>query len=922
MWPDALYPQGLVSFSNQLSSTSVRKMMQDSYDNVWISTFNGLNRYDGSKINVYCHSDSNSSSLAHNICSALFELEPGKVMVGSDIGVQIYSYDTDSFTQVPLVMQNGDTIHAHVSQIVRRRDNTVIACTMSKGLFSYDGMCFHELTLPFVKYVPMGVMEDPTGTFWVYDTQGNIYRDNLFVGYVENIRDLVSSTSGRVYACSLSDGLKLFDNAERTFVDAPGAVSDCAIWSMRPIDKDRVLLCTDGDGLYVYDENVRNCYRPEIRIYEYPIETSNVKDAFVDSFGNMWVAIYWKGVVVQPAESSVFHYIGRRSVTRNTIGVNCVTSIARSGKDMLWVGTDHEGLYHIKSDGTEGRHYGNGSLENMPSTVMKVFEDCEGNVWLGSSVDGVFLMDMEGGSCTPLENIAAGADELKSCFDIVQDSDGDIWMSSNGTGLFRLEHNSHKWKLTRYRNLLTNDYSRALLVYGSWLLVGTSDGLDILQKSDGQLVHKFHLLQKTSLNCLKMSNDGSVWTATSTGLYKIRFDTYGAKILERYSVDNGLPNNMVLAVEPVSEGKLWISTDKGLALIDAIDGEILSYTAADGLENEQFSGRASLNVDGDLYFGGINGITFFSSKNIVSKHSLDCIPGKIRIVSLNIGGRPITVLDKTRGKQMTETWVPNAKSVRLPMIYNAFSLELSTMNVCETHQSFSYSLDSSEWVELAEGQNHVALAGLRAGEHIISVRESGSGECSLNVRIMPAWYQSPVAIALYIYLVVSILLLICMLFIQRKKSEQNEEKHNLEVEEVRRIHRQEVEKVRNIKRVEELDIESPDDHLMRRVMDVINSNLSNPELDVEFIAERVGISRVQLYRRIKGITNSTPHELLAEIRFNEAKRLLTEKKRDISDVSNSLGFKSLSSFSSAFKNHFGVSPSDYMKDIHTQKSDN
>lgn len=889
-------------------------MMLDSRDNVWISTFDGLNRYDGSKINVYYHVDDDANSLSHNSCTSLFELEPGRVMVGHDKGVQIYSYDTDGFSVVPLILRNSDTISAHVTEIIRRKDNTVICCTSHYGLFCYDGSFFRELETPGMESVPIGMMEDATGRLWLFDSQGDVFVNAQYVGHVSGIKKLLSSTSGRVYACSSQEGLRYFDTGNHVFAAVPGYEMDCQLWTARAIDDDRLLLCTDGSGLWVYDEVSDACFRPEIRTYEYSFEHSNVKDALVDSFGNIWVGVFWRGVIVQPAELSAFQYIGRRSASRNTIGNNCVTSIAVcEGADSLWVGTDHGGLYQICSDGSGGRHYGADELQGMPSTVMKVFQDRSSNIWIGTSVEGVFIMDRKRGKCISLDDLTGSTSKLFSCFDMIQDSDNSIWLASNGSGLYRLSENSGRWELRDYSRLLNNEYARALLIHGDLLYVGTSNGLDIIHKSDSTLESKFHVLTKSSVNCLKMSIDGTVLVATNTGLYRLRCIDNTVEILNRYYSGNGLSNDMVLAMEQVQGGKLWVSTDRGLSLIDLATGAISIFSTSDGLQYEQFSGRASVNCNGRLYFGGINGIAMFRNSSHLYDTGYGTIPGKVRIVSLTIGGNSVNVCDRLQGKVIIDDWISVTQSVRLPLKFNTFGLELSTMNVCETHPVYSYSVDGKEWVNLASGQHHINFTALKSGTHSISVREQGSGECSIRVRVLPAWYESPVAIVSFIVLVVSVVVLALLLRKQHRKAIIREAEHLQKVEEEREIHKQEVERVRNFRRVEELDVDSPDDLLMRRVMAVINSNLSNTELDVEFIASHVGLSRVQLYRRIKEITDMTPHEFLSDIRFKEAKRLLSENSHDITDISEALGFKSLSSFSSAFKSYTGMTPTDYMK---------
>ena len=108
-------------------------------------------------------------------------------------------------------------------------------------------------------------------------------------------------------------------------------------------------------------------------------------------------------------------------------------------------------------------------------------------------------------------------------------------------------------------------------------------------------------------------------------------------------------------------------------------------------------------------------------------------------------------------------------------------------------------------------------------------------------------------------------------------------------------------------------MESPDEHLMNRVMKVINENLSNSEVSVEDIADKVGISRVHFYRKMKELTGQAPREFIKYVRLKEAARLLSEKHLDVTTVSYTVGFKSQTSFSTSFKALYGLTPTEWMK---------
>lgn len=112
-------------------------------------------------------------------------------------------------------------------------------------------------------------------------------------------------------------------------------------------------------------------------------------------------------------------------------------------------------------------------------------------------------------------------------------------------------------------------------------------------------------------------------------------------------------------------------------------------------------------------------------------------------------------------------------------------------------------------------------------------------------------------------------------------------------------------------RVENIKVKDNDEVLMERVMRVVNARMSDPDFNVEVLADEVGLSRAQLHRRLKDITGIASGQFLRNLRMEQAARLLREGKVNISQVAYSVGYADQAQFSTAFKTHFGQSPSEY-----------
>jgi len=108
-------------------------------------------------------------------------------------------------------------------------------------------------------------------------------------------------------------------------------------------------------------------------------------------------------------------------------------------------------------------------------------------------------------------------------------------------------------------------------------------------------------------------------------------------------------------------------------------------------------------------------------------------------------------------------------------------------------------------------------------------------------------------------------------------------------------------------------LSSPDERFLQKAIEVVENNISDPDLDIERFASEIGVSRMQLYRKLDALTEMTVKEFVRNIRLKRAAQLLVQKKMNISEVAYAVGFKDLSHFRKCFKQEFNMSASDYVE---------
>jgi len=116
----------------------------------------------------------------------------------------------------------------------------------------------------------------------------------------------------------------------------------------------------------------------------------------------------------------------------------------------------------------------------------------------------------------------------------------------------------------------------------------------------------------------------------------------------------------------------------------------------------------------------------------------------------------------------------------------------------------------------------------------------------------------------------------------------------------------------NIYRVEpESKFGNQEQTFITKMNDIIKKNVENPKFSVEDLADKLGVSRVQLYRKVKAIIGINISDHINNVKLEKAAELLKSNEMNISEIAYSLGFSSPNYFSTAFKNKFGISPKEY-----------
>ena len=745
--------------SRGLSNSQIQTLYEDSRHNIWITTRNGLNRFDGVKMNVYRHSAKDSTSLLHDITTCVFEYDRQHLFVGTDAGLQVYDYDRDEFKNVRCYDLTGKQVPTHVINMVRLRSGKIYACIGGEGVARVerkgDGNFVARITREFNTdddMSPIQVYEDRYGTVWVISSGGHLFkkvRDKMVkVGDVGNFRNMCESSSGRLFVCSFTEGLYELERDKLRLVRVGDDKSVFNIWSISPWSDGRVFICSDGGGLKVYDENSGVVSQTTIHSTEFNLVNSNIKDVLCDSYGNIWIGVYWKGVIRKPIYQSPFEYVGKLSITKNSIGANSVTAMSPASDGEIWIATDNCGLSKMTADGTASLNWSPSVTENMPSTINAICTDDEnGRIWLGSYAEGLRIMDAKTHRISKVERY------VPHVFDIKKDGVGGVWIATLSNGVYH--YNPGTREMINYvsshdkgHGKIGNVYISCLQTRDNMLYVGLSDALEVYRISgDMSLTLKKKVLSSTYINDI-VFHGNKILVATNKGLYVIN-DKFEAE--SHYDVDKGLSNNVVNSIE-ICDGCVWLSTDNGLSRLDLKTGTFNNFFAEDGLQDNEFGVRTSMRLGETLYFGGISGLNYFED-NKVSNYTPNK-EFKLRLVDLYVSGKRVYKGDESGYNSILSSNIDDAERVNLAYSDNHFTLEMVADGVGNHSVIYEYSIDGHEWTSQNIQSNSISVSYLKTGEHTLRLRarcnQSLSEERQIVVIVHSPWYSSVWACCVYL----------------------------------------------------------------------------------------------------------------------------------------------------------------------------
>ena len=787
----------LFNTDNGLSSCFVGHVYQDHDGFIWVSTRNGLNRYDGYNFKVFKIGLPGCDGMKSNYINVVLQSKEKTLFVGNNRGIQ--TYYNDSFHDVSLYDNNGEKVISFVKSILELHDGTILIGTSGNGVFKVKDINTATSYEPTKSILGVKKMfEDSQKRIWML-TETNevlVIKNNKILQHLYKnnnnliFTDICEDSNGRIFISTYDQGIYAqkvpsldFDQVKGTEGRHVGALY---------LRRDgKIMVGFDGDGIAILDPYTLSMqYHP---YYSYQVDMRHCKAcSFVeDRAGNLWVGILQKGVFMQSEAFTGFNYAGYKLGNRNPIGDCCVVSAFIDKKGNSWIGTDRDGLYVLDNEHKQICHF------EKPLTVLSIRQDEQGRVWLGSYMSGLGYVDEN----YVFHSVKVGDFDRLHVFGVEDDYKGNLWLATMGNGLIRYNKETGEIRQfianpecgrKRKLNALTNGYISSISMSNdkNKVILATTMGLCCYDIKNNSWVNTFgvNVLQYgINVRTVMQDDNDMIWYGTDNGLYGYDMRTRKTVVFDE---TKGLPDKGIASIIRDKGKWLWVATNHGLCKIDTKSGQVGScYYVDDGLQSNEFSdGAASVGPDGSLLFGGVGGITWFNTAAVDARKW----NATVQITNLIVNGNDISAGEESGFYTITDEPVMMSNHFDLASSDNTFSIQLSTLTYdAPEHISYAYSINGEEWNYLKPGQNEINFSHIPPATYRFKVKALKNGQESeikeFVISIHAPWYMTRIAYLFYFIIFVG---LVYLYFKYRKRDERErlmmqEHKHAEELNEAK-----------------------------------------------------------------------------------------------------------------------------------------
>jgi signal transduction histidine kinase/ligand-binding sensor domain-containing protein/DNA-binding response OmpR family regulator len=763
-----------------LSNNTVSAICQDSDGLMWLGTYDGLNSYDGNNFKKFRNRTDDPHSLLNNVISAVAADQQTNIWVGTHKGLCIYNRQTESFSPAwytirypkRFTLGAGKILGNHISSITKTATGNMLVGAVAAGLIIYAPNKTAGIQVPvelkrtrITNYTANAIFVSKDAQIWVAVENTGLFlldekAEKLIwqCGLPGIVNSIISGNDGTLLL-GTENGLYTYHISSR-HMTGYALEKERVSYNVQALCLDSaglLWIASDGNGLAIAD---RKTGRLQPLSYytrgEQALSSNAIYTITEDNLGRKWIGTTRGGINIADNQALPFRTIRKNPTGNTTIADNFIFSFCETSQHKIWIGSDGGGISIWNKE--ENRFE-----KNIPCTdaatgitnnkITSIVENNEGNILVGTYGSGIFMTDQQGRYFRPVGSTVTRTLSTLT-WRLYKNSKGEIFAGTiNNAADGLLRYDTQKKDFVPVKNslpsvLAVTEDSKSRLWMGSFseLRCLDANGKILLQRTIGTEIRDIHA-----------ARDGSTWIGTQ-GQGLLHYQENGR--WTAYTEKDGLCNNNVLNILEDASGNIWVSTLSGLSKFAVATKTFENFSAADGLQSNQFYYNAALKLlSGEFIFGGIKGFNLFNPDSMAIAHTV--------FPPLTITG--IQVLNNTifpDNSFLTGKSLPHISRIILPLEKAHLTLHYSALEYSLPSKiKYAYYLEGWDktWNDVGDIKT-ASYSLLQEGHYILHLKCTNAYgkwnpvEKIIHITILPPWYRTWWAYTLYMFVLLIALL--------------------------------------------------------------------------------------------------------------------------------------------------------------------
>jgi ligand-binding sensor domain-containing protein len=746
-----------------LTQQVVRSISQDNYGFVWIGTENGLNRFDGYDFRNYYNDSDKENALPGNFIYALYPCSDGGMWIGTNNnGLAKYNPDTDDFESFDLRTDNGASNHRILSLYEDAYRNLWIG-TYTGGLYfhTYGSNKIQKAITPsnsieLSSTTIVKIIGGNRNDLWLRSSKGLInyslknkeIKEYNFGSEIVNLdmKDALHYDGNYIWTCT-SEGLVRFhmDTKKHELIKITSIKSNNLVYpvAIEAYDSNHLWLASNSGLILFNKENYSIKEYAKKSLHESNEEQQLFVSLWTDKTGSLWLGSPHSGLYKLNLKRKRFYHIN--DYFPDYPANNIIRALLIDSEDNLWIGALYNGIHkaNFKNKTLRKIKPTTKGENGMNDAILTCFmERKNGDIWVGTWGHGIYILPQKSDKGAYNKRIK-GNDNDNIIQSLIEDKYGNIWIGKE-TGLEiynpgldatrRIEHNTSDSNSITVLGVQSNCIQ--FDDYGN-IWIGTWAGLNQMiprTNNTNYFYEDFDFIryQQTTAAGNAISDDRvisihlneidkrEIYVGTfGGGLNRLHYDSITNSIthIDKYTVSDGLPDNVIYCIEEDNQSNIWASTNKGLSMFNPKNETFKNYDVNDGLQDDQFFWGASYkSKEGELLFGGMRGFNLFDPLEIKD----DTIPAEAVITDFSIMNQTIQVGDKINNKVILNKNINETDNIRLSYKEKIIAFEFSALHYAfPENNSFKYMLEGfdTEWIFVNGDKRYVSYTNLEPGDY-------------------------------------------------------------------------------------------------------------------------------------------------------------------------------------------------------------